>query len=92
LPDGQPDRAGAEALRDLREAAHAVTGQPPDRADDADIDEAILLLWMHADMAVPLLRPWRCQSLIRNTQERAPEHLFRLGEKAVEAPGVEHVF
>ena len=92
LPDGQPDRAAAEALGDLGEAAHLLGGEPADRQDEAEIVAAGLLLAMDADMAVLVgHRSWRDQRSSGAAQGLAV-FLLDLGHEGVAAHAVEHVF
>ena len=92
LPDREPQRAAAEALGDLGQAAHLLGGDAADRQHDAEIVEARLLLGVHADMAVLVGHRPRIEHDARHATQRGAVFLLDLLQEFVAAHPIEHVF
>ena len=92
LPDGQPQRAGTEALGDHGKAAHVPGRQPRHRDDNADIVQAWLLLGMHADVAVLVLLRARRDGGRIDAEQRRTKYLLRRFQEPRHTPAIEHVF
>ena len=92
LPHGEPERAAAEALGNLGEAAHLPGRQAAHRQHQAEIIEACLLLGIDADMA-PLVghRPRRHVGA-GGAAQRCAVLLLDFGDESLAAHPVEHVF
>ena len=92
LPHREPERAAAEALGDLGEAAHLPGRQAADRQHEAEIVEACLLLGVHADMALLVGHRPRRDVGAGGTAQRRAVLLLDLCEEGLAAHPVEHVF
>ena len=72
-------------MRDGSERAHLGAAQFADGKDNPKIKKAWLLLRMHADMRLPVVRGTRLNMLCVDACDGTPELPLHLGEKAVQA-------
>src|SRR5262245_32490299 len=92
LPNRQADIAVTQISRHTSEPTHLVCRHLAERQHNTDVVQPRLLLWMHADMRLPiLLGTWRERARIAVDQP-ALQHFLDRGDEFLHAPSIQHVF
>ena len=91
LPHGEPQRAAAEALGDVGQAAHLRHAQASDRQRDAAIELPRGFLRVEADVRATPERGPRPACGLGKARQRRRQALLHLAEEALAAHAVEHV-